>query len=117
MRTAPVRIGKGPTEAEFARQVLAYARICGWRSAHFRPGLTLGGEWKTAVQGDGVGFPDLILVRGTRMIAAELKVGRNAVTMEQQAWLAAFEVAGVPAYTWRPADWTEIERILGRETG
>jgi hypothetical protein len=101
------------SEAEFTSQVIQYAALFGWASAHFRPGMTQSGRWVTAVQGDGKGFPDLLLVKPKRLVVAELKVGRNRVTGEQRAWLRRFELAGVPAYTWRPGDWPEIERVLG----
>jgi len=44
------------TEAEFLAQVLAYARLHGWRAVHFRA-ARVGTGWRTAVQGDGAGFP------------------------------------------------------------
>jgi hypothetical protein len=47
----------------------------GWRAAHFRPARTAKG-WRTPVAADGAGFPDLVLVRRTRIVAAELKSGR-----------------------------------------
>lgn len=102
----------GPTEAEFLAQVLAFARLHGWRVHHQRPGLTRGGRWVSAVQGD-VGFPDAILVRAGRLIVCELKVGRNKPTAEQEQWLADFRSAGVPAYLWYPSQWPEIESVLG----
>lgn len=101
------------TEAEFLRQVLQYARLHSWMSAHFRPGMTRKGRWVTAVSGDGVGFPDLLLVKPPKLIVAELKVGKNQVTTEQRAWLYAFREAGILAFVWRPSDWPEIERVLG----
>lgn len=100
------------TEDAFKDQVLDLARAFKWRTAHFRPGLTRSGQWVTAVQGDGKGFPDLVLVRGPTLIVAELKVGRNKPTREQTAWLQAFELAGIPAYTWWPRHWSEIESVL-----
>jgi hypothetical protein len=51
------------TEAEFLAQVLQLAKLCGWLTAHFRPAKTAHG-WRTAVQGDGAGWPDLVLLRG-----------------------------------------------------
>jgi hypothetical protein len=51
------------TEAAFLRQVLDLAKLRGWRTAHFRPAQTSRG-WRTAVQGDGAGFPDLVGRRG-----------------------------------------------------
>lgn len=100
------------TEAEFTAQVLELASVLGWRAAHFRPARTAQG-WRTPVAGDGRGFPDLILVRD-RVVAAELKVGRNCTTPEQDAWLEAFRGAGVPSYTWRPEDWDAIQATLSR---
>jgi hypothetical protein len=47
-----------------------------------------------------------------QLLVAELKVGKNKVTDEQQAWLDDFAEAGVPAYVWRPTDWKQIEEIL-----
>lgn len=101
------------SEASFTRAVLAYAHLHGWRCAHFRPARTERG-WRTAVSGDGVGFPDLIMVhpgRG-RVVAAELKVGANKPTPSQRDWLSAFGAAGVSAYLWTPADWASIESVL-----
>ena len=101
------------TEEEFTNQVLEMARLRGWRSAHFRPARTKTG-WKTAVAGDGKGFPDLFLVRrktGHKLVA-ELKVPPNKCSPEQEEWLADFEAVGIPAYTWTPADFDEIERVL-----
>ena len=104
-----------PTEAQFTRQVIALAQLHGWKAAHFRPALTKSGKWRTAVQGDGKGFPDLILVKdGHSVIAAELKVWKKPPTPDQTEWLVAFGRAGASAYIWRPVDWPEIERILKR---
>lgn len=100
------------TEAEFLKQVLELARLLGWRTAHFRPGLTRKGRWITAVQGDGKGFPDLLLIRGDTVIVAELKVGKNTITSEQGEWLNAFQEARVAAYIWTPDNWEAIELVL-----
>jgi hypothetical protein len=101
------------TEAEFTRQVLALARLRGWRSAHFRPGRTVRG-WSTAVQGDGKGFPDLVLIHTgmRRLIVCELKVGNGRASPGQRAWLRDFAACGIPAYLWYPRDWTQIEAVL-----
>jgi hypothetical protein len=99
------------SESEFLDQVIQLARIRGWRSAHFRPAKTRDG-WRTAVSGDGAGWPDLFLIRGAEMLVAELKVGNRQLTGDQIIWLAAFRDAGVPAFEWRPENWNEIEIIL-----
>jgi hypothetical protein len=105
------------TEFEFTDQVLKLARLHGWRTAHFRPARTATGSgWRTAVSGDGKGFPDLVLVRKHRLVVAELKVGINQPTPEQEQWLEAFRRAGAEVYVWRPEDWSAIEYLLSRTT-
>lgn len=104
------------TEAAFTAFVIGEAQIRGWLVAHFR-GVRVqrkngSAYWQTPVQGNGAGFPDLILVRGSRMIAAELKVGRNVVSAEQRQWLQALGAAGAETYEWRPGGWPEIELVL-----
>lgn len=107
---------KEPTEAEFTRQVIDLARLHGWRTAHFRAVAIRRKNgsvyYETPVQGDGAGWPDLILVKGCRIIAAELKVGRNKVSPEQTEWLLRLGGAGVHSVIWRPEMWAEIERVL-----
>jgi hypothetical protein len=97
------------TESEWQEQVIELAHALGWRVAHFRPARTAHG-WRTPVAGDGAGFPDLLLLRGFRIIAAELKREgkRGTVTAEQQAWLDAFGAAGIEAHVWTPGQIDEI---------
>lgn len=106
------------SEKEFTAQVLDLAKLHNWRSAHFRPGKTnrldANGKpvWKTAVQGDGKGFPDLVLIKGIWIVAAELKVGKNKVELAQAEWLTAFAEAGAFVFVWRPEHWDAIQLIL-----
>lgn len=101
------------TESQLLTAVIELAQHLGWRVAHFRPARTATG-WRTAVSGDGVGFPDLILTRGGVVRAVELKSDRGKTTAEQDAWLDALCRAGVMTGIWRPRDWTSgaIERAL-----
>jgi hypothetical protein len=99
------------TERDFQAAVIEAARLFGWRVAHFRPARTAHG-WRTPVQADGAGFPDLSAVRGARLIAAELKSERGKLRPEQARWLEALQAAGAVARIWRPADWAAIEERL-----
>lgn len=94
--------------------VIALAQLHKWKVAHFRAAMTRGGRWVTPVQGDGAGFPDLLMVRerDRRVLAVELKVGRNKPTPGQREWLARFAAVGVAAAVWRPEMWDEIEGVL-----
>lgn len=105
------------TEDQLLRCVIDLAHVHHWRVAHFRPARTERG-YRTAVQGDGVGFPDLLMLRGGRMVVAELKGERGRLTTEQHDWIAAFDLFLFPSeqkavYVWRPAHWPEaIEAVL-----
>jgi hypothetical protein len=100
------------TEAAFLAQVIDVAHVLGWRVAHFRPCQT-GRGWRTAVQGDGKGFPDLVLVRRERLIFAELKAHRGGLTDEQRIWLDELtRCEGFDTYVWWPADFDDIVETL-----
>jgi hypothetical protein len=102
---------KPASEAGFLKAVLDYAALRGWKSAHFRPARTESG-WRTAVQGDGKGWPDLFLVRGNRAVAAELKMPGKKPSQEQEAWIAALRMTAVETFLWWPESWPEIEEVL-----
>lgn len=108
-------LARAMSEAELQANVIDAARKQRWRVAHFRPAQTKKG-WRTPVEADGKGFPDLVLLRGSHGIAAELKSEMASdPTREQAAWLWAFDqVTGFSAYTWRPHDWYDgtIEEAL-----
>jgi hypothetical protein len=88
-----------PTEAEMTTAIIDAARFLHWRVAHFRPALTRRG-WRTAVQGDGAGFPDLVMVHGPAGAVwwVELKTNRGRLSQDQELWAEALIRAG--AY-WR----------------
>jgi hypothetical protein len=59
------------------------------------------------------GFPDLVMVRAGRMIFAELKSAKGKLEKEQKVWLEALRATPAEVYCWRPADWSEIQQVLG----
>jgi hypothetical protein len=104
------------TEAEWQTTVIEYAQLRGWRVAHFRPARTEQG-YRTAVQADGAGYPDLTLVRGGTLVFAELKSERGKLTAAQRDWLEELGRCSSPSntvevYTWRPSDWPEVQAVL-----
>tara|TARA_Y100000310_G_scaffold317685_1_gene370820 strand:+ start:3253 stop:3537 length:285 start_codon:yes stop_codon:yes gene_type:complete len=58
------------------------------------------------------GFPDLIMLKGGRMIVAELKMPGKQPTEEQYFWLCAFSRLTDDVYLWYPEDRNEIERVV-----
>jgi hypothetical protein len=62
-----------------------------------------------------VGFPDLVMIKGRRLLFAELKKQKGSrTTPEQLEWLSALTYVGVETYLWKPSDLIDgtIDRIL-----
>jgi len=101
------------TEAQWMTQVIDYAHLRHWYVAHIGRAQTPNGRWLTPVQADGKGFPDLLMVRDTRMVVAELKAKRGYATSNQRTWLELLDhVTGVEAFLWRPNDFQEVREVL-----
>ena len=102
-------------ESELLDNVLQLAKLRGWLAAHFRPAQTRRG-WRTAVSGDGAGFPDLVMVRKDRCLFVELKSERGKLSPNQETWLGFLTGANQRGrvYVWRPSDWLNgtIGRVL-----
>lgn len=100
------------SEQAFQKQVLDLAKLCGWLVAHFRPAWT-GKGWRTPVQADGAGFPDLVLVKPPRLIFAELKAQGRKTTPDQDKWLDILRtVPGVEVYLWTVDNFDDIISVL-----
>lgn len=97
---------------ELQRAIIDCARRLGWRVAHFPPVPTERG-WRTPVAADGKGFLDLILLR-ERLVVAEVKGDTDRLRPEQQVWIDAWSLAGIPVYIWTPEGWASgnIEAVL-----
>ena len=108
--------GSKMKEAEFQQQIIDLAHLHGWRCAHFRTVRIQRKDcsvyYATPVQADGEGFPDLVLLKGNRVIVAEIKSEKGKCSDAQTEWLNAWELAGAEVYVWRPQDWNEIEKRL-----
>ena len=100
------------SENEFQDQIMELAGLLGWHTAHFRPAMTKHG-WRTAVSGEGKGFPDTILVRD-RVIFCELKRQSGTLSEEQEWWGEWLLAAGQEWYCWKPSDFDAAVEILRR---
>lgn len=102
------------TEAEFQFQVTDLASLLGWSWAHFRPAQTKRG-WRVPVSGPlGQGWPDLVLVRGDRLLFVELKRDSKQKLRPEQETVAGLLGAAAEWYLWTPDDIEEIAAILTR---
>jgi len=90
------------SEREFQAQVTDLAHLLGWTSYH---------AWLSVHSPRG--WPDLALCRPPRLILAELKREKAALSPSQERWLALLrDCPGVETHVWRPSDWPEIETTL-----
>ena len=98
------------TERQLSRAVVALAETLGWRVFTVAHSKAAGLRSHSAP-----GFPDLICIRGRRMLAVELKVKRRKPTPAQVQWLAALDaVPGVEAHLLTEKEWLDgtVERML-----
>lgn len=90
------------TEKQFQDQVIQLAKLFGWLVYH-----TYDSRRSVA------GFPDLILLRRGEMIVAELKVGKNKPSTDQNRWLNEFGlVSEANVFVWYPEHWDLIQARL-----
>jgi len=82
-----------PTELACEAAVIQGAVALGWRvhgerAARRKPDADGKQTWETPIKGHA-GWPDLVFVRGDRMVVTELKRKPRKVDPAQEEWLAA----------------------------
>ena len=95
---------KEMTEKDFQNAVVAYAKEKGWLVYH-----TYDSRRSQA------GFPDLVMVKGKRVMFIELKSSEGKETEAQSKWLSALEKVEIRVVdVWRPGCQDgEIIRLIG----
>ena len=92
------------SEKQFSDQFDSFARALGWLTYH-----TYDSRKSQA------GFPDFVLVRGNRLLFAELKRVGGQPTQDQRRWLEALRGAQqVDSTLWTPDHWDTIAKVLTR---
>lgn len=90
------------TEKQFQSNVVRQARTWGWWVHH-----------QTISYRSGAGLPDLLLIRGDRIVFAELKSMKGRVSPAQQDVIERIRATGkAEAYIWRPDQDEEIAEVL-----
>jgi hypothetical protein len=97
------------TEDQHVAATLGLCRLLHLRTLHIRPARTADG-WRTPVQGDGKGFPDLLIVGENGVLFRELKSRTGKLTADQMAWVGSLTAARQNVGVWRPADWPDVVR-------
>lgn len=96
------RMAKRMTEKELLDNVRSAAKQFGWMVYHTHRS-----------DRSEPGFPDLMLIKGTHLLAVELKTETGRTTPAQDAWLDAFRgVTHRPdALIWRPRHWVSRDIV------
>lgn len=93
------------TEKVFRAQLLSMATLYGWEG-YF--------TWLSIRSAPG--FPDLVLVKGERIVIAELKVeklSKGKLTEKQARWLLAWWRTGkASVFVWRPSYMWQAQETL-----
>jgi hypothetical protein len=89
------------TEKQFQASVVAEAKLRGWRCWYVHDS-----------RHSPAGWPDLTLIRGERLVFAELKRMKGKVTVEQTETLELLLGTGAEVHVWRPSDTEAITEIL-----
>lgn len=97
------------TEDDWQGQVVDIAKRHRWRIMHL-PQFMFRRRGALMIPG----WPDLVLIKGTRVVFAELKAARGVVSPEQRAVLTALAASGNEVALWRPADLADVMAVLGR---
>ena len=91
------------TEKAFQAQVVQLAKVYHWEPVYH----TFDSRRSCP------GFPDLVMLRGKRIIYAELKTEHGKLSMYQSLWLEALrKVPQNEVFIWRPSDFDDIEKVL-----
>ncbi len=92
--------------------MLDYAKMRGWKCAHF-PTVETKQGWRTGIAAEAKGWPDIFAVRD-RAVAIEIKGTGDRISPEQEEWGVRLRRAGVEHYFITPEDWLDdsVKEIL-----
>lgn len=96
------------SEREWQNQVHKIAVSYGWKYYHAPDNKPINGRIQRVV----AGFPDLVMVKGKRVLFAELKKETGVLSDAQKEWLDVLQNAGMETYVWRPSQVREVKQIL-----
>lgn len=110
---------RNPSETAFRATVIEAAERLGWKlwsvnDSVYRALVVAARELGIHFTPPKSGLPDLLMVRGDRLMFVELKSNTGTVRPEQREWLDALGAVPYPVevHVWRPRMWNEVEEIL-----
>jgi hypothetical protein len=98
-------------ERQWQGKVLELAELYGWLWYHAPDNIPRGPKGQK--QKIPRGFLDLVLVKGQRLLFAELKAEGGRLRPEQKTWMRTLCLAGQEVALWRPTDLAEVIAVLG----
>lgn len=101
----PEHIAKRMTERQFQTRVTTFATAIGWWVYH---------PYDSRRSREG--WPDLTLIRGSRLLFLELKTQSGRIRPEQLDVITRLKTAGQTALIVRPSDWPAVVDELVKET-
>lgn len=89
------------SEKDFQAQIVALAKVCGWKVFH-----------QFDSRRSEPGWPDLVLLRPQVALFVEVKRQNGRLTKAQRGTLDLLRDCGNLVDVWRPSDWDSIVRVL-----
>lgn len=93
------------TEDDLLVAITDALTLTGWRWSHVR-------RSDRALSMGYPGLPDVLAIRGKRVLAWELKSARGRVTDPQRLWLEVWERVGADARVIRPIDLDAVLELI-----
>lgn len=103
------------SENALQQRCMDVLRVCRWHVAHMSPAhyRVGGGErYVTPYNREAAGWPDILAIRGPRILAAELKTETGKLSDKQQQWLGWWEEAGAEVWVVRPSTWERFSEAV-----
>lgn len=103
------------TEEDFQKMVEDTAHLLGWKTFSLIQSAAISAKTgKIISMVTKRGWPDLVLVKGNKIIFWELKADKGKLSPEQREWLTALEAVKTVHQVGcvRPRDWKLIEETL-----
>ncbi|MFP4514026.1 MAG: VRR-NUC domain-containing protein [Acidimicrobiales bacterium] len=95
--------------------VVDAAHLLGYIAFHQRPARTTSG-WRSTVEYDGKGFPDLVLAGGRGVMFLEIKGDGDRIRPDQRKWLDHLNAGEASARIVTSTDWRDgtVDRLLAQ---
>lgn len=106
------------TEAEWQREIMFRLAQHGWTAFHIETSILRMADgrlpiWATAVTPEGKGFPDILAVRGNRLLLIEVKAMRGRISVDQSRWGRLLKPITEVGYdVLRPSDQARLLKLI-----